>query len=426
MTRLESHASVAPDSGAVTAKAKLLFLSHRLPFPPHNGAALRTLNIMRLLARHYEIHALCFDRLDEASRKLTLASRIEQVAAYCSVEVFPIDQQHSRWRLMRDHALSLLTGRAYVHFVHASRRYEHRLETLLREHEFAVVHLDSLDLVRMLPLVAHLPCVVTHHNVESALLHRRALAERSVWRRAYITLQARLLRREELRALPSVALNVAVSDGDAEELRRMSPDASVVVVPNGVDTDFFAPHASAEPTGCVCVGGTNYFPNRDALTWFTAEVVPELRRLGCVVDVTWVGRASEREMREFDGHEGVRLTGYVDDVRPFIDRAACFIAPLRVGGGTRLKLLDAWSMGKAIVSTSLGCEGLRARDGDNMLIRDDARGFAEAIAVVCADATVRRALEHSARQTALADYSWSILEPRMIEDYRRITRRTGR
>lgn len=405
-------------------RPKLLFLSHRLPFPPHNGAALRSLNILRLLARHYEIHALCFDRLDAASRSIPLQSRLDNLAPLGRFENFPIAQQGSRWRLTRDHALSLVTGLSYIHFVHESRAFDLRLAEVLSQHEFDLVHVDSLDLARALRSVRHLPCVVTHHNVESALLERRAAAESNVFRRWYMRHQARLLRRDELAALPNVALNVAVSEQDASVLRALAPGSKVIVVPNGVDTEFFRPgNRIEEPTGCVFVGGTNYFPNRDALDWFVAEVAPELRRLGAPVNVTWVGRATAREMRRFDGSDGVRLVGYVDDVRPYLDQAACFIAPLRVGGGTRLKLLDAWAMGKAIVSTSLGSEGLRVREGENMLVRDDARGFAAAIVRVCTDRSLRQELERGARATAETEYAWPVLEAPMIAEYRRAARR---
>lgn len=417
---------VAAASPVPSRRPKLLFLSHRLPYPPHNGAALRTLNILRALSRHFEIHALCFDRLDDASRGMSVQTRLDALAELGSFEWFPIAQQQSRLRLLRDHILSLLSGRSYVHFVHDSRVFELRLLTLLTENDFSLVHIDSLDLARVLPKVAKLPTVLTHHNVESALLARRARAEKSFFRRWYITHQARLMRNEEMRALPVVDLNVAVSSEDAADLRKMTGNAKVVVVPNGVDIDYFAPASQEEAVqGCIFVGGTNYFPNRDALDWFSSEVAPELRRLDARIDVTWVGRATEREMRQFDGSNGIRLTGYVDDIRPYFNQAACFIAPLRVGGGTRLKLVDAWAMGKAIISTSLGCEGLAAKDGVNMLIRDDAKSFAAAIVEVCANASLRRGLEREARMTAMTQYAWNVLEPAMISEYMRLTKPLG-
>ncbi|MEO8029747.1 MAG: glycosyltransferase family 4 protein, partial [Gemmatimonadota bacterium] len=119
----------------------------------------------------------------------------------------------------------------------------------------------------------------------------------------------------------------------------------------------------------------------------------------------------------FAADPGIELTGYVQDVRPYVHDAGCFIVPLRIGGGTRLKILDAWAMGKAVVSTSIGCEGLRAVDGQNILIRDSPKEFAEAVALVLRDAALRQRLGAAARQTVEETYSWEVLSQPMIEAY---------
>jgi glycosyltransferase involved in cell wall biosynthesis len=159
----------------------------------------------------------------------------------------------------------------------------------------------------------------------------------------------------------------------------------------------------------VFVGGTSWYPNRDALHWFVEEIAPRLRSRGVPAHVTWVGRATDAEQREFSRVEGLTLTGYVDDIRPYVARAACYIAPLRVGGGTRLKLLDAWAMGKAIVSTTIGAEGLGARHGETMLLADTADAFADAIASVLRDEGLRRRIGAAARREAEERFSWDVI-----------------
>src|SRR5690606_7086949 len=128
----------------------------------------------------------------------------------------------------------------------------------------------------------------------------------------------------------------------------------------------------------VFVGGYSWYPNRDALYYFGEEILPRIRRTTNVA-VTWVGRAPTSVIDECSRKYGIRLTGYVEDIRPFVESAACYVVPLRIGGGTRLKILDAWAMGKAVVSTSVGCEGLQAVDRENILIRDDADAFASSV-----------------------------------------------
>src|SRR5256885_4753444 len=276
--------------------------------------------------------------------------------------------------------------------------------------------MDSLDLSGYLPALEGLPIVCVHHNIEATLLRRRAGLERRRWRAAYIRHQSRLVEREAQRWLGRVALNVAVSSADRDDLLRLAPGARCAVVPNGVDVGRFQP-AGAPGTGIVGVGGTNWFPNHDALSYLATELLPRLRTRQHPV-VRWVGRASPDDQRRYRDAYDIDLTGYVDDVRPFVEQAACFVVPLRVGGGTRLKILDAWAMGKAIVSTAVGCEGLAAEDGRNILIRDDPEAFAQAVRAVLQHGALRRRLGIEGRRTVERHYSWDGIGESMLPLYR--------
>lgn len=408
----------------VSVRPRLLFLSHRVPFPPHNGAALRSYNILRLLAQGYDVHALCFDRLDPATRDMPLPDRIAGLLPYATVEVFPIRQQESPLRLALDHARSLLTGRSYTWFVHDEAAAVRRTAELVRTGGFSLVHVDSLDLVRLMPMLSGLPVVCTHHNVESQLLRRRAANESSFLRRAYLRLQADRLEEVEREWTPRVRLNVVVSPQDEQELGRIAPGIRQLVVPNAVDADYFRPASPPLPEsareGLVFVGGTTWYPNRDALEWFVADILPRLRALGVNEPIRWVGRASDAERERFGSVPGLTLTGYVEDIRPHVWKARCFIAPLRVGGGTRLKLLDAWAMGMAIVATPIAAEGLAVREDENMVIAESADDFARAVARVLGDVALRQRLERGARHTAETRYGWDVIARDMLPAYQAV------
>ena len=404
-----------------TARPRLLFLCQTLPYPPDGGVWIRTYHVLRLLARAFDITALCFERAGSAD-----LGRSEHVAAACTalsqfadVEVFTIPQKHNRFRYLWDHVRSVACRRVYTRYLYESRTFRQRLRDLLRTTTFDLVHADSLDLANYLSTCSGLPIVCVHHDVESRLLRRRAGTERQWWRGAYMRFQARLMEAMERHWCARVALNVAVSDRDRVVLRQLAPTARVAVVPNGVDIEAFRPDGTTA-RGIAHIGGTNTFPNRDALEFFCDQIQPHLRGSSSVTPVRWIGRASPEQQRSYRARFGIELSGYVDDVRPLMSEAACHIVPLRVGGGTRLKILNSWAMAKPVVSTSIGCEGLDAIDGENILIRDDPREFAHAVLAVLEDHSLRRRLGKAGRATVERLYSWDSVGRELIETYRSV------
>lgn len=394
---------------------RVLFLCHTLPYPLDGGVWIRSYHTLEILARAFDVTALCFERAGRADHDAEEAVR--ELGKLAPTEAFEVPQEESVLRKAGDHLLSLVSGRVFTVYKHRNRRFRGRLRDLLEGGGFDLVHVDSLDLSAHLPLLRGLPVVCVHHNVESQLLRRRAGFEANPLLRGYLRLQARLQEREERRWCGRVDLNVTVSEEDRSTLRRIVPEARVTVVPNGVDVERHRP--SAGPVdGVVFVGGAGWFPNRDGMDHFCEHVLPAVRSRVPDVAVRWVGSVDEALGRRFQEAYGIEVTGRVEDVRPYVARAACEVVPLRVGGGSRLKILEAWAMGKAVVSTSRGCEGLDARDGENVLVRDDAAGFAEAVVAVLRDRRLRERLGREARQTAVERYSWEVIGEEMVRDYR--------
>jgi polysaccharide biosynthesis protein PslH len=238
---------------------RLLFLAQTLPYPPHGGVQIRTYNVLRLLSRAFDITALCFYRRSSHPSPDHVHTSVSALASFADIQAFSIPQEHRRMRLYRDHAQSLLSLRPYTVFSYQSGEYHARLVQLLEGGAFDLVHMDSLDLSTYLPELIDQPVVCVHHNVESALLRRRAMNETSSIRQRYLAFQATLLEREEQRWIPRVALNVAVSDDDRRRLHDLAPAASLAVVPNGVDTSFYQP-AQARPDGNRIRGGVRVVP----------------------------------------------------------------------------------------------------------------------------------------------------------------------
>ena len=401
-----------------TARPRLLFLCHTLPFPPDGGPWIRTYHVLRLLAEAFDVTALCFERAATAGEAAAwhIATGPDGLGRFGRVEVFPIPQRHSRVRCAWDHARSVAASRVYTAYMFRSAALHRRLREWLGSVHFDLIHVDSLDLCEYVRLLCgDTPLVCVHHDVQSVLLRRRAAVETGFARRAYLRYQAALMEREERHWGNRIALNVAVSERDAQVIEDLAPGARVTVVPNGVDVDEFRP-SGPDGVGAAFAGGASAFPNRDGLEYFAEDILPHLRAAGGETPVRWVGRASAEQQSHYR-QRGIELTGYVDDVRPLMSAAACHIVPLRVGGGTRLKILNSWAMGKPVVSTSIGCEGLAAVDGENILIRDEPRAFADAMRHLLRDRDLRRRLGDAGRATAERRYSWDAIGRSMRETY---------
>jgi polysaccharide biosynthesis protein PslH len=398
-------------------KPRMLFLSQTLPYPPDGGVKIRTYNVLRILSQAFSIHALCFYRWKQGLITDDPAGDARALAHLAELEHFPIPQEHSAVRLLWDHARSIAARRAYTAYVYDSAAFRKRLEDVLSRERFDIVHVDSLDLARYFPALTGIPLVCVHHDVQSELLRRRASSTTSP-RKQYYLLQSGFMRREE-QLCRQVDLNVVVSEAD-QALLQNSVGGSYAVVPNGVDTDYFRP-GTDRGISVISVGGLSWLPNEDGLSFFAGSILPQLRRLGVRNEVIWIGRTTPAQQKRF-ARSGVTLTGYVTDIRPHVSAARCYVVPLRFGGGTRVKILDAWAMGKAVVSTAVGCEGLNAIDGHNILIRDDPEGFAAAIRDILHDDDLRQHLEVNARHTAESEYSWNVIGDSLVARYRDLLR----
>jgi polysaccharide biosynthesis protein PslH len=409
-------------------RKRILFLSQCLPFPPHSGVTNRTYHILRELQRDFDVALVAFSRRnhqpDSASRKAATAE-LRNVVSDVS-EPIAIGSEWSMAVKLRNHLSSLLTGKPYIFFDYSDQDFGRALREQLNLAPPDLVHMDSMDLYRWLPFLPAVPIACTHHNVESELLRRRADRVPLLLRR-YMHHQANLVEKKERELCPRFAVNVMTSERDAERLRALAPDARTSAVPNGVDTDYFRPTSAGELVQgrAAFLGPTYMFPNRDAVDFFLADVWPTVRTACPESTFHLIGKNSVEEKLRFESHPGVRCEGYVPDIRPSFAATECSVVPLRVGGGTRLKILDAWSMGKAVVSTSVGCEGLEAVDGRNILIRDDPEKFSAAVIQVLRDHDLRERLGHEARKTAEERYAWRVVGGKLVALYQNLLARAA-
>jgi len=276
------------------------------------------------------------------------------------------------------------------------------VEDELEREEIDVCVADFLHAIPNVPKDAKVPVILFEHNVESMIWKRLADHEQGRLRHALLSREAAKMREAEAEAVRRSSSVIAVSDADAAMFGENAQS-----IPTGVDTTYFKANGTPErPHHLVFSGAMDWFPNEDAIVYFASEVLPTIRREVPDVTMTVVGRNPSARLREAAGQTGVRITGTVPDVRPFIDEGEVYVVPLRIGGGTRLKIFEALSMGKAVVSTTVGAEGLPLQDGQHFVRADSPNAIARSVVSLLNDAPRRRSLGSAGRQLVNEHYSW--------------------
>jgi glycosyltransferase involved in cell wall biosynthesis len=277
----------------------------------------------------------------------------------------------------------------------------------LREDSPDVCVVDFLAAVPSVPREGGAPRLLFEHNVEHELWRRLARAERRPWRRALLEIEWRKLGRFEARACRGSRLTLTVSLRDREALLALAPQARVEAIPTGVDSEYFHPNGTPQAAAeLVFTGSLDWYPNEDAVLYFLQRILPRVRAELPATTFTAVGRNPSARLRAAALRAGARVTGTVDDVRPFVDAAALCVVPLRVGGGTRLKILEALAMGKAVVSTAVGAEGLELVPDEHFVRADGEEAFAAGVVSLLRDRTRRSALGASGRRLVQQQHSW--------------------
>jgi glycosyltransferase involved in cell wall biosynthesis len=408
---------------------RILYVTQIVPYPPHGGVLQRGFHLLRELGRRNDVHLLAFHHRDELPSGESVDRSKRELGKFCSaIEYFDLWPKRSMAHRFIALAGAVLHPDPFSFVAHRSRALARRIATICSESPRPdVVHLDTIALAPYLRWCHEVPVVLAHHNIESQLMGRRSDFEQGILQRAYIRREASKLRRSEATYCGRFPLNITVSDADAMELRSICPGAVTAVVPNGVDISYFAPRAEMETQTVVFAGGMGMFANRDGVDWFLESVWPLVTERMPGTRFLAIGRRQSSRLLEAATRDGrIESPGFVEDIRPSVASCAVYVVPLRVGGGTRLKVLDAMAQGKAIVSSTVGAEGIDVKDGEHLLIADGASSFAERVVELLRDPGRRRQLGNAARGLAVEKYSWEILGERLEAAYFRVTGRRER
>ena len=408
------HTSPAPD------RPHLLFIATRVPFPPVTGHYLRTFNILRGLSERFRVHFFGFR--DKHGTPDEYAAADKALGMLCaSVHVEEVGAERSRVRLLLDGLSSLLTGRPFTASKYFSRTMHRAIQVACQTHEIALAHADSLPSGQYL-IALNVPKLLTNHNVEYQRLYRYA-AQRGFGVGLFLKFQAWLTRRYELKILDALGHCVAVSEADRIELGAQLPDVKFFVVPNGTDTSVPSlPPAAPTARSALWVGGMNDPFNREGVLYFASRLLSRVR--GQVDGFQWtlVGRDPPPLLKTLaqDSRSGIVLAGFVPTLREVYAQAAIVVVPLVSGGGTKLKVLEAMAMGRAVVTTPVGAEGIDARDGVELEIAATDEEFVRKTAGLLLDPERRNRMAAAARRLAERKYGWEVINQRMNDAVRTV------
>lgn len=384
---------------------KILWLKTELLHPVDKGGKIRTYHLLKQLKADHHVTYLTLD--DGAAPADAAASASE----YCHdlIRIPHLTRAKFSAGFYAELALNLASSLPYAIRKYKSDAMTRAITEATAKDRFDVVICDFLAPAVNLPAGLRTPVVLFQHNVEAEIWRRHYEVQSNAAKKLYLYRQWRKMQRFEREACHRVDSVIAVSEADARMMERDYGVAKVYDIPTGVDVDFFRPTGTVQvrPNSLVFTGSMDWLPNEDAINYFTQQILPLIRNSIADVSLTVVGRNPSRGLVELAKREpSIIVTGRVDDVRPHMESAAAYIVPLRIGGGTRLKIYEALAMEKPTISTTVGAEGLDIKNAEDILLADTPEDFANTVVRVLKDQSFARAVGTRGAQTVRERYGW--------------------
>lgn len=384
-------------------------------YPVNSGGRLRSFHILSELARHHDVTVVTTHAPgeDPGPQKDNLAA-CKQV-----ISVPFVAPRKDSLAFLLALARSWFSRLPVDMYKYRRADIQRQVSDLLDKENFDFCIADFLYAVANVPSKLDIPLIYFSHNVEYMIWQRLYENETNLARKAVLALEWRKMRRYESTVCRSCDMTITVSETDRALFETRAADSCIRSIPTGVDIDYFKSAGLKEnPMELVFTGSMDWHPNEDAILYFIDEVLPLIRQQLPAVGLSVVGRNPGDRLIAAARRAGVRVTGTVDDIRPYVERAAVYIVPLRIGGGTRLKIFEALSMARAVVSTSVGAEGLPLEEGIHIVRADTAGAFAESVVELLKDRQRRQRLGNAGRQLMQEKFAW----PRVAQSFESLCR----
>ncbi len=396
---------------------KILWICPFFLHPTNRGAQIRTLGILKELHKRHEIHFAALNAPENAEGPLRSP---EYSTRHFSVEHAAPGRRSPK--IVPQLLASFINPMPLAISRYSSSILKRKVDSLVTSERYDSIVCDFLAAAPNVPNLEK--CVLFQHNVETMIFQRHVQQSRSVLKRSFFQTQTRKMESYERFICRAVKHVIAVSEIDSERMKDMFGIQSVSSVRTGVDVEYFSPPAHAPVAADILFcGSMDWLPNVDAVLYFLAEVLPLIRIKLPSASFTIAGRSPDAAvLKAAQGIAGVQVTGEVKDMRPYLWGSKISIVPIRIGGGTRLKIYECMAAGIPVVSTAVGAEGLRYTDGEDIVLADTPGSFADACVHLLSDDATRTSIACKARERATREFTWeavsrefeSILERNLI------------
>lgn len=387
----------------------VLVVSTRFPLPLKSGSQIRIYHTLAGLAREYDVTLVSLLLNGEGEDYI---EEIEQLG----VDVYPI---HHGCSMRSGLARFAVSRTPYRVAKFNTPKLKHTVETLVSSHEFDLLWIHQLTTLALLPTALDPPVVIDQHNAD--LEYWETFRNGSFLQRVFARVNQRRLRRLQQQVVDRIDAILPVSEADATATRRWATDVPLWVTPNGVDTSKYSPELTdgSADSEVLFVGSLDRPRNQEAVDWFVTESWPEIydRHDDAVFRI--VGRNPSEKIERLASYPGVRVVGEVPEVIPHYRTAAVVVAPFVLGGGTKLKVLEALAMGKALVTTPKGAAGIDVVDGTHALLKERGPAFSDGVVRLLSDSNRRTELGRAGRVLVEERYSWDSILAEAVETIER-------
>ena len=413
---------------------KVLFLSPTLPFPLTDGGRIRVFNLLKQVSQKCEVTLLALETLPTDAENIAHLERF-------GIQVHLVPHGGELPPVSLGTILRAFLKRVPITVARYNvPAYRQKFKELVATETFDLVHYEMFH-VAQFHTETDLPSLLSQQNVDSAIWRRLCQETANPLRKCLYWTQQRAFERYERLINPKFDIVTCASEIDKQAFQRTSAESRFVIIPNGVDIEDYQPDStpvgessrSRPPVGetsgldaigldahephLIYIGSMDWYPNEDAVTFFADEVLPRIHEKLPNVQFSAVGGNPSPRVQKLAENPQILVTGRVPEIKPYFARATVFVVPLRIGSGTRLKILEALAMGKAVVSTTVGAEGLDLGIGEEILIADAPKAFAEAVLRLLTDASLRRKLGEKGRARVERDYDWRSIGEKLLRLY---------